>query len=55
MVDLETTDIALYVGKHQNAYFGAWFDLNQILRRIVKRRRKPADPSIYFRRSTDLQ
>lgn len=36
VVDLETTDIALYVGKHQNAYFGAWFDLNQILRRIVK-------------------
>lgn len=36
VVGVESTDIALFVGKHQNAYFGAWFDLNQILRRIVK-------------------
>lgn len=52
VVDLETTDIALYVGKHQNAYFGAWFDLNQILRRIVK---EDGNPQIQAFISEDRQ
>lgn len=60
VVDLETTDIALYVGKHQNAYFGAWFDLNQILRRIVKEDGSPQiqafiseDRQIYSEKNTE--
>ena len=60
VVDLETTDIALYVGKHQNAYFGAWFDLNQILRRIVKEDGNPQiqafiseDRQIYSEKNTE--
>ena len=60
VVDLETTDIALYVGKHQNAYFGAWFDLNQILRRIVKEDGSPQiqafiseDRLIYSEKNTE--
>ena len=52
VIDLETTDIALYVGKHQNAYFGAWFDLNQILRRIVK---EDGNPQIQAFISEDRQ
>lgn len=52
VVDLETTDIALYVGKHQNAYFGAWFDLNQILWRIVK---EDGNPQIQAFISEDRQ